>query len=595
MMETAMTEPLLAVIPTIGVGGPLAILALLFPGAFGSAMLLLRRWLVLFTVATTNSTLYLLYVWLRVPLGGSWWGRPSSLWVVMTLVTLLGVFWSWRRSAVYIGAAKAEQPRRGEMMALAILSCLGLGGVVFVCWTPLSPLDLSWKLLLVFAIGIWVGTIAEGWLRVRRRVPLLPTEGVILTAMIAVFVCLSTTWPTSGTAEEGRADLVGQRGPVVKRWEFSPEMPGMILGAPLVQGDFVYASASHLSIHSGAVYCLDRTTGAKVWQFSDAGRMKPGFSAPCFWEGRVYFGEGWHQDPGCKLYCLDAKSGEKLWDFQTASHTESSPCVADGRVFFGAGEDGIYCVDATTGKKLWQYAEGLHVDANPTVVGKRVYCGSGVDRDKPGAGETAIFCLEADTGKRLWKLTTTLPAWGGATVFGDRVYFSIGNGDFFNDDPEPAGAVLCVDAKSGEEVWRYRVGNGVLLRPAVDDRHVFFSCRNGYCYCVDRKQGKLVRKWDLVSPALASPALVPHSCCGKTAQVIAISSGGKVCCLDPDGDDMLWTWELGTGAAYVASSPHIVVRHTAWGDRRWIYFGAEVGPHFGGFARVICLEDVLPR
>src|SRR5262245_25249898 len=36
--------PLFAVIPTVLVGGPLAILAMLFPAVFGSLMLVLRRW-----------------------------------------------------------------------------------------------------------------------------------------------------------------------------------------------------------------------------------------------------------------------------------------------------------------------------------------------------------------------------------------------------------------------------------------------------------------------------------------------------------------------------------------------------------------------
>jgi outer membrane protein assembly factor BamB len=366
----------------------------------------------------------------------------------------------------------------------------------------------------------------------------------------------------------------------------------MILGAPLVHGECVFATAAHPFQNMGALYCLDRATGARRWHFNDNGRMKLGLSAPCFWNGRVYFGEGWHQDAGCKLYCLDATTGEKLWEFLTASHTESSPCVSDGKVYFGAGDDGLYCLDAKTGQKVWRYSQGLHVDASPAVAGKRVYCGSGVDRDKPGSGETAIFCLDADTGERLWKVKTALPAWGGATAAGDRVFFATGNGDYFTDAGAPVGAVLCVDAKTGAELWRCRVANSVMLRPAVDERHVFFASRDGYCYCVNHEKGKILRKWDLGSPAVATPALVPHSCCGKTAQVIAVGTAGRVCCFDPDSDDPVWEWdELSRGGATVLSSPRVEVLHVAGGDRVTIYFGAEAGRRFAGFARVYCLES----
>jgi outer membrane protein assembly factor BamB len=422
-------------------------------------------------------------------------------------------------------------------------------------------------------------------LLLRRRPPLVPTEGVILGAMLAAFVVLA---PVGGqfTAATG-----GQPSPVLKRWEFSPPSPGMVLGQPLVQGERVFVMVAHPSFGTGTAYCLDRATGNPVWRFNDAGRMKPGFSAPCFAEGRIYFGEGWHRDAGCKLYCLDATTGEKVWEFPTASHTESSPCVTAGKVYFGAGDDGLYCLDAATGRKLWQYSEGLHIDASPTLAGKRVFCGSGVDRDRPGTGGTAIFCLDADTGERLWKVKTTLPVWGGAAVAGGHAYFALGNGDYFTDDPDPAGAVLCVEARSGAEVWRYRVGGGVLLRPAVDEGRVFFACRNGFCYCVDREKGKLIRKWDVGSPAVASPAIVPHSCCGKTAQVIVIGSAGKVCCLDPGADALAWEWdELNRGEATAMGTPSVVVRHTPAGDRLAVYFGVEVGRRFGGFAKVFCLE-----
>ena len=85
--------------------------------------------------------------------------------------------------------------------------------------------------------------------------------------------------------------------------------------------------------------------------FNNNGDMKPVFSSPCVWNGRLYIGEGFHSDMMCKLYCIDAAKGEKLWEFATKGHTESSPRVIDGRVYFGAGDDGLYCVDAITGEE----------------------------------------------------------------------------------------------------------------------------------------------------------------------------------------------------------------------------------------------------
>ena len=57
-------------------------------------------------------------------------------------------------------------------------------------------------------------------------------------------------------------------------------------------------------------------------------------STPALAAGRLYVGEGLHEDADCRLYCLEAATGRELWSFAARSHVESSPRVAGGRVFF---------------------------------------------------------------------------------------------------------------------------------------------------------------------------------------------------------------------------------------------------------------------
>src|SRR5207244_1242455 len=109
--------------------------------------------------------------------------------------------------------------------------------------------------------------------------------------------------------------------------------------------------------------------------FSDDGQMQHMYSSPCLADGRVYVGEGMHQNHLCKLYCVDAATGRKCWDFQTDGHIESSPCVADGKVFFGAGDEGVYGLDQVSGAECWHFRGPIHVDTSPTVVGHRLYAG----------------------------------------------------------------------------------------------------------------------------------------------------------------------------------------------------------------------------
>src|SRR5207247_1779328 len=153
--------------------------------------------------------------------------------------------------------------------------------------------------------------------------------------------------------------------------------------SPLIAGDRVYcgvAKDDSFKPH-GIVYCLDRATGEKVWEFSDGKKMKQCFSSPVLLRGKLYIGEGLHQDSNCKVYCLDAARG-----------------------------------------------------------------------------------------KVIWRAPTNLPVWGPPSVYGGLVYFGLGNGNFIDSDPKPAGALLCLRADDGEEAWRHDVGDGVLGRPVVDAR-----------------------------------------------------------------------------------------------------------------------------
>src|SRR5262249_49293247 len=160
------------------------------------------------------------------------------------------------------------------------------------------------------------------------------------------------------------------------------------------------------------------------------------FSTPYVAEGRLYIGEGFHQDKFCRLFCLDAATGKKQWEFQTTSHTESSPCVVQGKVYFGAGDDGVYCLSAVGGQEIWHYT-GLHVDCNPLVVGNRLFAGSGVG---DVYRETCTICLDASTGDEVWRQPADLPVWGSPNVVGSLVYYGIGNGNYLMDDQDAAPA-----------------------------------------------------------------------------------------------------------------------------------------------------------
>jgi outer membrane protein assembly factor BamB len=602
--------PPFAVIPSVAIGGVLSVLAMLFPAVFGGLTGQLRRWIAMISVASLNATLLWLHDAFSSRLEGTWWGSPAALWLTMTGLTAVGVLWAWRRHLRELSSKSApanELPSRYEQVLLLILS--GSGVILFgVCWLLKYPLlRLPWSFVLALWVGIWAGTLYVLWVRWRaarpRTQPALSSEGVVLWAMVPACLVLGygaaagvTTGGAGGGAVQGPDGTRGARF-LEAAALFSPQGAGGAGGAvyarPLIDGERLYAAAAlsgALNSTFGAVYCVERSTGKLLWTFNNDGRMKQILSSPCLADGKLYIGEGFHSDSGCRLYCLGAADGKKLWEHKTESHTESSPCVAGNKVYCGAGSDGLLCLDAATGDTVWEYKRG-HIDCPPVVAGKYVYGGSAVDRDIDGPQETAIFCLDAETGNEVWRVTTNLPAWGKPFVSGEQAFFPLGNGDVMKsaEPPEkPAGAVVCVSAQDGKQAWRFDVPDGVIEGPAVDRGQVYFGCRDGHCYCVGRQDGQLRWKHDMGSPVVATPALAACSCCGVTNSVYAVARDGKVCCLDPAGGRPMWQYEQ-FSAAELISPPIVTVEAGPQGDRRAVYFGAGVN---GSTQAVLyCLKD----
>ncbi len=601
--------PFVAVIPTFVIMGPLALLATLFPAVFGGLAFFMKRWMVLLSVACLDSTLYFAQQWFQGHIKDYWWGSPMALWITMALLSLAGILWSWRRHRAAAGTAQEGMMRlkHGDEIFLRFLSyagiaifmyCLGSGDLAFPPWK---------KECLALWTAIWVGTVYVIALRriSNRRQdyqPAISAEAVVLGVLALAFAYLGASGGVEAEAAvQGRAPDKAGGDPVLHfkgvAWKFEAKDRGNFSSSPLVTDDRIYVGAFHQAGFSsfGAVYCLNRASGKELWKFDDGGEMKPVFSSPCLADGRLYIGEGFHQDFDCKFYCLNAETGQKLWDFQTTSHTESSPTVAGGHVYFGAGEDGIYCLDAKTGKEVWHFT-GLHVDTNPTVVGHRLFAGSGY-------GTHAIFCLDTQTGKPHWMRRgpedgIDLPCFASPTATGsNQVFFGLGNGDFITSDPQPAGKILCVDSRSGETIWPHDVPDAVHGKPAVDSRRVYFGSRDGFCYCLARKDGAEIWKQELGSAVVASVVLGRCESCGACPGLYVAASGGKVFCLGPNTGQVNWMFPVGKSSqaeAQLLSTPALVLGHSEIAETNRIYFGSGIKYPISSAAVLYCLEDELP-
>ena len=313
--------------------------------------------------------------------------------------------------------------------------------------------------------------------------------------------------------------------------------------SPTVIGNRLYIGAQHGSFFSvsGATYCIDLNTQEEVWRHdSDI----PIFSSPAVVAGRVYIGEGYHEDSGCRLRCLDANTGEPIWNFVTASHVESTPFITRGRLYFTAGADGVYCLDALAGEQIWHFP-AVHADMSPLVKDGKVFFGTGY-------GNYSIYALDAQTGSEIWSKETEYPVWSSPSSYENLIFFGIGEGNFSESAPIPNGKIIALNVNDGDTVWEYEVGDAILSAIAYRSGYIIFGARDGYVYTLVAENGDLHWKTDLGSPVVSSPAVTQDA-------VYAASDMGVIYCLDYNDGSIRWEYDTHSvrGVYKFYSSPAI--------------------------------------
>lgn len=357
----------------------------------------------------------------------------------------------------------------------------------------------------------------------------------LFLTVVPVLPALADGWPAfrGGHFREGRVDDTSTSGRPVPDWSSMNEdhVSPAYASSPAIVGSRVFVGLAEQSVFSpsGRVLCFELATGKQVWE---AQTRYPVFSSPSVIGGKVYAGEGFHQDSDCSLYSFDAVSGKKLWSFKTSSHLESSPHVVGGRVFFGAGDDGVYCLSSEDGRKLWHQG-GLHVDVSPLLSGGLLYAGSGY-------GKLEAFALRGESGEFAWRKEVNLPVWGAPVRLGNRIYYGLGNGNFTESARKPAGAVLCLSASTGKEVWRRDLPDGVLTAVVAGRKALFVGCRDGKVYSLSPGSGEIL--W---STACGAGAVVSSPLLDSQERTLVVApTGGVLQGLSPRSGRRLWSLPL---------------------------------------------------
>jgi len=348
-------------------------------------------------------------------------------------------------------------------------------------------------------------------------------------------------------------------------------IPGKAWSSPVIWGDSIWLTDAPLDGSQLFAVCIDKNTGKvlhrKRLQYIVAPQYCHPFNSyaspsPVIEDGRVYvsFGSPYNA-------CLDSKTGEVIWertDF-VCYHFRgpgSSPFLYKNLLilhFDGSDHQFVVAMDKQTGKTVWKTKRSVDFqDLDPQTGGPirvgdyRKAFSTPVIADVSGKpvlislGSMALYGYEPETGKELWRVEnigshsgTCRPVVGHGLVFApmgmggelwavrpdgrgvvtdthvawkykravpkrpsillvDDLLFMVNNG----------GVAACVEAQTGKEIWKARIGGNFSASPIYADGKIYFFDESGKSTVIEAaRQYKAIAVNQLDEGFMASPAV----------------------------------------------------------------------------------------
>ncbi|HKV35049.1 MAG TPA: PQQ-binding-like beta-propeller repeat protein [Pyrinomonadaceae bacterium] len=269
---------------------------------------------------------------------------------------------------------------------------------------------------------------------------------------------------------------------------------------PVIDGDRVY-------LHFGAygTACITQT-GEIVWKTKleyDNGQHGPGGSPIVYDDLLIVSCDGLDVQ---YVVALDKATGKVRWKKTREGYQAyTTPLVVnlpDGDQVISPGAFQAIAYEPRTGKEIWRvkYAEGFSNVPRP------VY-GHGLVFICTGFQEPSLLAVRPDgrgdvtKSKVAWKLGRAIPRTPSPLLVGDELYIVTDN-----------GIATCIDAKTGEELWRARLDGTYSASPIYADGRIYFLSEDGESVVIaPGRQLKHLATNQLEGPTLASMAVSHNS------------------------------------------------------------------------------------
>ena len=290
---------------------------------------------------------------------------------------------------------------------------------------------------------------------------------------------------------------------------------------PIIEGSRVY-----ITFGAAGTACLDRESGELLWQRRDieVNHFRGAGSSPILFEDLLIM--NFDGSDRQFIIALDKNTGETVWraDRSIEFHdlTPEGEPIADGDrrkafstplivetaagepILVSLGAKAGYAYDPRTGEEIWRYEERDNHSAatRPVAGGGLIFCPTGLPRGDLWAIRPGGEGLINDTEHVVWKYERNVPKKPSILLVDGLIYMV--------DD---SGVATCLEADTGEEVWKARERGDYTASPIYAGGRIYFFSEGGKTTVI--KPGREFEKLAenrldagfMASPAVAGDAL----------------------------------------------------------------------------------------
>ncbi|HMW05415.1 MAG TPA: PQQ-like beta-propeller repeat protein [Leptospiraceae bacterium] len=183
-----------------------------------------------------------------------------------------------------------------------------------------------------------------------------------------------------------------------KKIKWRRALGAAIYAKPLILDDKVVFGSK-----DGALYALNKTTGATVWKYNTAGEI---LTSAAGTKEQIVF-----SSTDGNIYSISQKYGKKKWLHLANHKMNTNPVVFHDKVFFGDADGMFYCLNADNGSLLWKVHLNGPILPHPTVDKTTLYIATPLD----------LIAIDLRSGKQNWRVGIPKLAKANVHLSGDNV------------------------------------------------------------------------------------------------------------------------------------------------------------------------------